>query len=278
MSIFALAGPLSKMRVQYSEHGPVQYELVCGEAVASLNGSLGRKICLQFNGQITCVHCGRATRKSFNQGYCYPCFQRLAQCDSCIMAPEKCHFAQGTCREPDWAETHCRVPHVVYLANSTGLKVGITRSSQMPTRWIDQGAAQATPLFRVAERRISGLIEAALREHVTDRTQWQRLLKGDAEPVDLAQAAERLVQQAADALRSLATLEAPEAIQREAVTETRIRYPILEYPGKIKSIDAEKQPRVEGTLLGIKGQYLLLDTGCINIRKYTAYHVQATLE
>jgi len=121
----------------------VSYSLRLSEQEIPLNQFLGRQLQLQFQGVINCIHCNRKTNKSFNQGYCYPCFMRLAQCDSCIVSPEKCHFAAGTCREPEWGEQNCMIDHIVYLANTSGIKVGITRTSQVPTRWMDQGATQA---------------------------------------------------------------------------------------------------------------------------------------
>ena len=143
-------GALRKMATELDQ--PVTYTMVLGDTRVPLNALLGQSIALEFLGQINCIHCDRVTSKSFNQGYCYPCFRRLAQCDSCIMSPEKCHYEQGTCREPDWGLANCMIDHIVYLANTSGLKVGITRHSQVPTRWMDQGATQALPIFRVASR------------------------------------------------------------------------------------------------------------------------------
>ena len=125
----------------------VDYRMVFGDVEVPLNQYLGSTLQLSFDGVINCIHCDRKTNKSFNQGYCYPCFKRLAQCDSCIVSPEKCHYHEGTCREPEWGETHCMIDHIVYLANTSGIKVGITRGTQVPTRWMDQGATQAKPIF-----------------------------------------------------------------------------------------------------------------------------------
>lgn len=136
-----VVGRLRKMPVEAGE--PVAYSIAVGDTRIPLNDLIGRPLRLDFDGVIRCIHCDRKTNKSFNQGFCYPCFRKLAACDSCIMSPEKCHYHLGTCREPEWGETHCMVEHVVYLANSSGLKVGITRASQVPTRWIDQ--ARWTP-------------------------------------------------------------------------------------------------------------------------------------
>jgi len=166
----SLGGDLEKLRARLREDGLVDYTLALGGEEADLAGAIGATVRLVFSGEIHCRYCHRRTSKSFGQGYCYACFRRLARCDACIMAPEKCHYRQGTCREPDWASGHCLVPHVVYLANSSGLKVGITRLSELPTRWIDQGEVQGLPLYRVTERRLAGLIEALLR-------QWSRIAR-----------------------------------------------------------------------------------------------------
>ena len=129
-----LQGNLHKM---YAEAGePVRYRLELGGQTLQLDEQLGRQLKIEFLQQIECVHCGRVTRKSFNQGYCYPCFTRLAQCDRCIMAPENCHYHLGTCREPEWGLANCMRPHIVYLSNTSSVKIGITRESQLPTRWI----------------------------------------------------------------------------------------------------------------------------------------------
>ncbi|NBP93900.1 MAG: DUF2797 domain-containing protein [Gammaproteobacteria bacterium] len=152
-----------------------------------------RRIIDEGPGTISCIACGRNTNKSFNQGHCYPCFKRLASCDQCILKPELCHFHEGTCREPEWGKAQCFGPHVVYLANSSGLKVGITRASQIPTRWIDQGASQALPIFEVADRRTAGLIEAQMRSFVSDRTDWRKMLKGAPPPLCLKTERNRLL-------------------------------------------------------------------------------------
>ncbi len=265
-------GALSKMGARLEQ--PVQYSLRLGEQDLDLNGLLGQGIRLEYLGAIHCSHCGRKTKKSFSQGYCYPCFSKLAQCDTCIMSPERCHYAAGTCREPAWGEQFCMTEHVVYLANSSGAKVGITRASQVPTRWIDQGATQALPIMRVATRQQSGLVEDVLRSQVTDRTNWRAMLKGEAAPLDLAQLAGEIFQACQDGITALQErfgLQAIQPLSDRALVQ--IAYPVLAYPAKVASFDLEKTPVVEGTLQGIKGQYLIFDTGVINIRKFTAYQL-----
>ncbi|AYC33498.1 DUF2797 domain-containing protein [Pseudomonas cavernae] len=265
-------GALSKMAARLE--APVQYAFRLGDEELPVNPLIGQSIRLEYLGAIHCTHCGRKTNKSFSQGYCYPCMTKLAQCDICIMSPEKCHYDQGTCREPAWGERFCMTDHVVYLANSSGIKVGITRATQIPTRWLDQGASQALPILRVATRQQSGLVEDLLRSQVPDRTNWRALLKGDAAPVDLVAIREQLFDHCADGLRELQQRFGLQAIQPLSDQQpVEIRYPVEAYPAKLTSFNLDKDPLVEGTLLGIKGQYLLFDTGVINIRKYTAYQL-----
>ncbi|RMF14010.1 MAG: DUF2797 domain-containing protein [Gammaproteobacteria bacterium] len=250
---------------------PSRYALVAGDQTVDLNDYVGGTLRARWSGTIRCTHCHKPTRKSFAQGHCYRCFTRLAACDRCIMAPEHCHFASGTCREPDWAATHCMTSHSVYLANSSGLKVGITRTTQIPVRWLDQGATQAIELVRVAERHHAGLIEDRLRDLFRDRTSWQALLKGDATPADLQAARARALAHLNENANSLpAWEEAPD-------TEHRFGYPVQRYPEKVRTLSFDKSPEFEGMLMGIKGQYLILDTGCLNIRKHTGYEVDFEL-
>ena len=265
-------GALDKMSARLES--PVQYAFRLGEAEVPVNPLIGKTLRLEYLGEIFCCHCGRKTKKSFSQGYCYPCFTKLAQCDSCIMSPEKCHYEDGSCREPEWGERFCMTDHVVYLANSSGVKVGITRASQVPTRWIDQGARQALPIMRVATRQQSGFVEDLLRSQVTDRTNWRALLKGEAEPLDLVAIREQLFDTCAEGIVALQQRFGLQALQPVLdLDPIEISYPVEAYPAKITSFDLEKTPVVEGTLQGIKGQYLIFDTGVINVRKFTAYQL-----
>ncbi len=272
-----MQGYTKKMRARLDSDPsqPVQYELPLGEQLIDLNPLIGKSIKLTYTGKIACIHCNKVIKKSFNQGYCYPCFISLAQCDMCIMKPETCHYEAGTCREPAWGEEFCFKPHIVYLANSSGIKVGITRQTQIPTRWIDQGAVQALPVFKVQSRYISGLIEIVIAKHVSDKTSWQKMLKSKAEPIDLITKRDELL--------SVCKIELDEIIQRFGVQAVEvlsgepvvdIQFPVDSYPLKVKSFNLDKNPEISGVLHGIKGQYLLLDTGVINIRKYTGYELE----
>lgn len=253
---------------------PVQYHLPLGDQLIELNPLIGSSIKLKFTGKIECVNCQRVIKKSFNQGFCYPCFSSLAQCDLCIMKPELCHYEAGTCREPKWGDDFCFQPHFVYLANSSGIKVGITRYTQIPTRWIDQGAVQALPILKVASRYLSGLVEITIAEHVSDKTSWQRMLKNLQEPADLVAKREELFATCEVSLAALTEQFGAGAIEflpEEPVVD--IQFPVEQYPIKVKSFNFDKGAEVSGVLQGIKGQYLLLDTGVINIRKFTGYEV-----
>ncbi len=265
-------GVIRKMVVEATE--PVSYWLPMGEERLDVQPLLGSQISLEFTGRIYCIECGRKTTKSFNQGYCFPCLRSLAACDMCIVKPELCHYDQGTCREPAWGESHCMRPHVVYLANSSGLKVGITRASQVPTRWIDQGAVQALPLYEVDSRLQSGWLEVALKRYISDRTDWRAMLKGDPSQLDLLVERDRLLGEASADLAQC-QLKIGSASMRlvEGAQEARFKYPVLVYPEKIKAHNFDKKARVEGCLQGVKGQYMILDTGVLNIRKFAGYEV-----
>ena len=268
-----MRGSIEKMRTKLQ--APVRYELPIGDDAVDMNALMGETVILSFTGNIFCVACGRKTKKSFNQGHCFPCLKRLASCDQCIVRPELCHYHEGTCREPQWGESHCLKPHVVYLANSSGLKVGVTRASQIPTRWIDQGASQAIVVFEVSERRIAGLLEATLRQVVADRTDWRRMLKGSPEALDMVRERDRILNEAADLITRFQG--GPDwADTKISATDIvcEISYPMITYPEKVKAHNFDKTETVSGVLEGIKGQYLILDSGVLNVRKFSGYELE----
>lgn len=268
----ATTGNLRKLAPELTD--PVTYYLPVGDAQIKLNDLIGANITLNYLGEINCIHCGRKTSKSFQQGYCYPCFQTLAECDSCLIKPELCHYHEGTCREPKWGEEHCFQDHFVYLANTSGLKVGITRQTNVPTRWIDQGATQALPIYKVRDRLVSGQVEVLLKNHVADKTAWQRMLKNESEVLDLVAKRDQINEECSQELTGLIEQLGDDAITflfDEKVIE--IDYPVLEYPQKVKSLNLDKTPEIVGKLMGIKGQYLILDSGVLNIRKFSGYKV-----
>ena len=271
-------GALAKMHVHADTEHHVQYTLAIGEHLVEMNSLIGRKLTLTNLAQINCIHCGTQTNKSYSQGFCFNCMRALAQCDDCIMKPEQCHYSQGTCREPQWGEAHCFNTHFVYLANTGQSKVGITRQihGNVSSRWMDQGASQAIVLYRVSNRLMSGLVETACKSFISDKTNWRLMLKGEPEKLDLKALKEEMKTAIAPQIQTIRNdygLLAVQDVEHETID---IHYPVTQYPEKISSLNLDKEPSFTGTLLGIKGQYWMLDNNrVINIRKYTGY--QATL-
>jgi hypothetical protein len=167
------------------------------------------------------------------------------------------------------------IPHTVYLANTSSLKVGITR--QVPTRWVDQGATQALPIFTVQTRQQSGLVEIALAEFISDKTNWRNMLKGNNEEIDLKVKAAELIPQIQAKLDELAQLYGATAITQLDEEVVGLEFPVLEFPTKISSFNFDKNPEVSGVLKGIKGQYLIFDNGVINIRKFSSYEIEVSI-
>ena len=266
-------GTLRKMKTRLES--PVSYKMSLGGDDIHLNPLVKKKIKLKYLGRIYCIHCGRKSNKSFNQGYCYPCFQKLAQCDSCIIHPEKCHFEQGTCREPVWGEKYCMQDHIVYLANSSGLKVGITRATQIPTRWIDQGAAQALAIIRVRSRLQSGILETMFKQKLNDKTNWRNMLRGEPTPLDIAAESQFLIEEFKSEIDEVKDRFGIFSVSvLNGIRPVTIKYPVEEYPKNITSFNFDKEPEVQGKLVGIKGQYLIFDSGVINLRRFSGYEIE----
>ncbi len=257
-------GNLRKMLVALEDQ--IQYRLKLSEEL-DMNAFIGQEIRIEWEGIIHCQKCAKVTKKSFGEGFCYSCFISAPEAAECILRPELCRAHLGEGRDPEWEEKHHNQPHVVYLAASSAVKVGITRKEQVPTRWIDQGASEAIILAETPNRYEAGRIEVALKDLFTDKTHWQKMLKNDIdETIDLVEEKWGLEGQLpADIIDFFS--EDDEA--------TALNYPVNKYPEKIKSLSLDKMPIVSGLLSGIKGQYLLFDSGEVfNIRKHTGYYVK----
>ena len=256
-----MQGRILKMLTELKS--PVQYTLPMGDHLLDMNQWIGKNIQFSFEGEIYCLDCGRRTKKSFNQGFCYPCFQSSPMAAECIIKPELCRAHLGEGRDMDWERKHHLQDHYVYLAVSSGVKVGITRDTQVPTRWIDQGASYAVPIAKTPNRYLCGVIEVALKEYLSDRTAWQRMLKNEIAHVDLAVKRDEIIKLI------------PEECQQYVLSDEEvlnIEFPVNEYPTKVKSLSFDKTPIIEGRLMGIKGQYLLFEGGqVLNMRKHQAY-------
>lgn len=269
-----LDGALEKLSVTPGE--PARYRLGVrpGESSSAedvdLNSLLNKELRIEFQQKITCAHCARDTRKSYGGGYCYPCFRTLARCDLCVVSPARCHYDAGTCREPEWGESFCMQPHLVYLANSSAPKVGITRPGNSLTRWLDQGATQGLVIAETLTRHLAGVLEAQIARQVGDRTDWRAMARGDAEPADLAGLRDRV----RGALEGL-----PPGVRwlpAEPVQE--LRFPVAAYPGRPERLRLDRTPVVAGALRGVKGQYLLFDHGVFSVTQHRSYHVRITFQ
>lgn len=262
---------LEKMVVSLHDQ-KAQYYLNIGKDRLYMNDYVGKTFKLSYQKEINCTHCGKKTNKSYGGGYCYPCTIKLPECDMCILKPELCHFAKGTCRDSQWGNDHCNKPHYVYLANSSGLKVGITRETQIPTRFIDQGAIQALPILKVHSRHQSGIIEKLIASEYKDKTDWRKMLKGEIVDIDLEEERDKLFDLFGVELDQYESDWGISILDKE--TPLSIQYPVLSYPEKVSSLSFEKLDEIEGTLNGIKGQYLLFDKGVINLRSFTGYKLK----
>ena len=235
----------------------------------NLNELLGGSLRFTYSGRINCIYCGRKTRASYAQGYCFSCSQTLPQASLSILKPELDQSHLGISRDMEWAKKNSLIDHYVYLAISSSLKVGITRHNQIPTRWIDQGASKAVRIAKVPYRQLSGLIEVELKKYYSDKTNWRKMLTNDIDKnIDLL--AER------DKAHELLKKNYGEYLIDDDVTE--INYPVVKYPNKVRSINLDKTPVFEGKLMGIKGQYLIFDDNNVfNVRKHSGYYVDIEL-
>ncbi len=259
-----LEGNILKMRTELAN--PVNYFLPVGETEINMNDFLGSEISMVFTGQINCISCGKQTKTSFGQGFCYNCLQTAPEASESVVRPELSKAHLGIARDMEWAEKHDLIDHVVYLAVSGDVKVGVTRHHQIPTRWIDQGASEAIQLATTPNRHIAGVIEVFLKKFYADKTNWRTMLQNQiAENVDLQDEKEKIYK--------LLPLELKKYFNPEnGVTE--IKYPVISFPQNIKSTSFDKTEKIKGILTGIKGQYLIFnDETVLNIRKHNGYYL-----
>jgi hypothetical protein len=260
-------GVLTKMQTENGS--PIQYYLIFENDFLNVNQLLDKKISINFM-RYQCLNCG-LQKKIYRQGFCYDCFYLIPQAADWVISPEKSK-AHLNIEERD-LEFEKRVqlqPHVVYLANSSSVKVGVTRKSQIPTRWIDQGAHEAIEIVEVPNRYLAGITEVALKDHLSDKTNWRSMLKNDVKDENLI-----------DWRNNLKQFIPEEAAEYylENNAETNLQFPVLKYPEKPKTLILEKSPFYEGVLKGIKGQYLIFDDDTVfNIRGNEGYVVSIVVK
>lgn len=256
-------GVLRKMQTEYTE--PINYYLVMDGDFLQMNQLINKRIHVEFV-KYECLACGE-NKKIYRQGYCYDDFYKVPQAADWIMKPElsRAHLDQED-RDLAYEKKVQLQPHIVYLANSSNVKVGVTRKTQVPTRWIDQGAHEAIEIVETPNRYLAGITEIALKEHISDKTNWRKMLKNDIEDVNLVERREALKQYI------------PEEAQQYFISaneETHIQFPVTRYPEKLKTLNLDKTPAYEGVLKGIKGQYLLFEDDTVfNVRSWEGYVVR----
>lgn len=256
-------GVLQKMQTELTS--PIQYYLVFEDSFLNVNQLLGKEIEIQFEG-FQCLNCGKQ-KKIFRQGFCYDCFMSSPAAGDWIMKPElsTAHLDVED-RDLDYEKRVQLQPHIVYLALSSKVKVGVTRKTQVPTRWIDQGAIQAVPIVEVPNRYLAGITEVALKNHFADKTSWQKMLKNDVLITDLQEERKKTF--------NWIPKEVQQYFPEEAMLYN-LEFPVLQYPKKVSTLNLDKTPLYTGKITGIKGQYLLFEDGTVfNIRSNEGYVVK----
>ncbi len=248
-------GVLTKMETEFSS--PIAYYLVFENDFLNMNQLLGKTITIQFV-KYQCLNCG-LDKPIYRQGFCKSCFFEIPQAADWIMRPElsTAHLDKED-RDLEYEKKVQLQPHIVYLANSSNVKVGVTRKSQVPTRWIDQGAHEAIEIVEVPNRYLAGITEVALKDHVSDKTNWRTMLKNDIVDEDLVVWRERLKPYIPDEAKDYFI---------ETNTETNMEFPVEKYPKKPNSLNLIKDQAYTGKLTGIKGQYLIFEDDTVfNVR------------
>jgi hypothetical protein len=260
-------GVLKKMITEIGS--PIRYYLNLESDFLEINQLLDQTVKINFLGT-QCLSC-HDSKPIFRQGFCKNCFFENPSAGDWIMRPElsKAHLGEED-RDLEYEKKVQLQPHSVYLALSSHLKVGVTRKTQIPTRWIDQGAHQAVGILEVPNRYLAGVAEVSLKEHFSDKTNWRKMLQNDYEEILWTTA----INQAIDALPK--DLK-PHIIRDQLVTE--LQFPVLQYPEKVKSLNLEKENSYTGVLKGIKGQYLIFEDQTVyNIRSNEGTVVEMVID
>jgi hypothetical protein len=265
-------GNLIKMSSKLNGNN-VSYFLTLDEDEIDMTQLLDKGLKLTYQNKINCIKCGKETKKSFGQGFCYPCFTTAPEADECVLRPERCKAHLGISRDLEWSEDHCLQPHIVYLAVSGGLKVGVTRRSQVPTRWIDQGAERVVRVCEVPNRHIAGVVEKFLMNHFADKTNWKKMVSHETLPeIDLKAEKQKAIELLPAELKQY-------ALSKDDDEGFDFSYPVKQWPEKPVQHNFDKETVIEGNLKGIRGQYLIFDTQrVLNVRKFSGYKIQLTLD
>ena len=256
-------------KLQTTNSIPIVYTANWYNEALCLNELIGKEIAIQFTGLLICKSCKKQTKKFFGEGFCFPCFNSSPENSPCILRPELCKAHLGSGRDPEWEEKHHNQPHIVYLAATDCVKVGVTRASQVPTRWIDQGASSAIIFAETPNRYEAGKLEVELKEFYTDKTNYRKMLQNEIdESIDLIEEKWQTVEQLPSDLQKFVS---------ENDTITELTYPVLTFPKSVQVLNLDKTPLIKGNLIGIKGQYLLFENDfALNVRRHVGYEIDLT--
>lgn len=263
-----LISTLEKMSSYISE--PIQYQLSTENDFIKMNDLIGKEIEIEFLNRKFCGSCGLEFESLYRMGFCRNCFFTKPEAGESIIRPELSTAHKGIAdRDLKFEESFQLQPHVTYLANSGGLKVGVTRANQKTTRWTDQGATEAIVLAETSNRYEAGIIEVFLKDYVSDKTVWQKMLKNELTPYDLVAEKERLAEVLSPDLKKFVS---------DNNEVYKMNYPVNEYPTKVKSLNLDKVNHIKTTLKGIRGQYLIFEGGnVLNVRGHSGYHVKVSI-
>ena len=255
-------GVLNKMKTEY--YNPVQYYLNFEDSFVILNQLIDKNISIEFK-TYECLKCHK-DKKIFRQGYCYDCFYDSPEVGDWVMKPElsKAHLDEED-RDLEFEKRVQLQPHIVYLSNTGSVKVGVTRKTQIPYRWIDQGAHEAIVILETPNRYLAGIAEVALKDHISDKTKWRSMLKNEIEDLDLKEIKKDLKQYLPQ-----------ETLQffKNDEEECHVEFPVKQYPQKVKSLNLTKTKDYQGKLMGVKGQYLIFeDQTVFNVRSHSGFVV-----
>ena len=257
------SGQLEKM--DHEDGQPIEYSLVLDGKLTPISHRVGKNVSIKFLGKIECIDCRRDIKKTYGDGYCYPCFRDLPENDLCMVKPELCEHEFGDKSDVEYFQKYCNIDHFVYLSLTSGVKVGVTRYFNIPSRWIDQGAIKALIIAKTPQRKFAGQVEVALAKYMADKTNWRKMLTGEIQQTDLKEFRKKALEWIPSNLQDYIK-------QDEIIHE--LNYPIKKFPKKISSHNLEKETELSGILTGIKGQYLMFGNKVINLRKYTGYYIE----
>ena len=242
------------------------------------NKYIGKNISIKYTGRKYCISCNTILETTYINGFCFKCFNKLASCDQCTIKPNLCHYHFSTCRDPAWSDSNCFIDHYVYLSKTSSIKVGITKFKQIPFRWMNQGAIQALPIIKTRSRYQAGLIESLMKNYITDKTSWKKMLLSDIEYTDIINKKKFLFHETMNDIKFInKNLEAETKILK-GLKPICINYPLKKVVNNLRLVEINKNSnKFQDILNGIKGQYLIFDKGVINMKKYLGYEMLFTI-